>query len=275
MKTILFPTDFSAISLNAFGFALHLARDLDASVISLYAYDLPVIMPDNGEGYPVTTKNYHTDGSGYYREGIHKLKAVAKGLQLTGISIQHLFANGEAVEEIMNAIDLEQPDFVVMGTKGAGDAAVTLFGSTAEKTISRCGAPVFVIPPGCIYNPFTNILFLTHYPKMETRKLEELYSLVLPLNANITVLEVTEARDASDQKYIRRWKEHFEGKPITFHYRSQATMEEILEAFLQEHKLSLLAMQAHNKNFFKRMFAYSLSKKLLYYSTVPLLFLPE
>jgi nucleotide-binding universal stress UspA family protein len=43
MKKILFPTDFSETSNNAFVYALQLAKNIDAEVVTLHVYELPVV----------------------------------------------------------------------------------------------------------------------------------------------------------------------------------------------------------------------------------------
>ena len=46
MKIILVPTDFSASAENAMVYAGHLARKLDASVLLLHVYQIPISMND-------------------------------------------------------------------------------------------------------------------------------------------------------------------------------------------------------------------------------------
>ena len=41
MKKILFPTDFSEVSKNAFIYALKLADSIDAEIITMHVYQLP------------------------------------------------------------------------------------------------------------------------------------------------------------------------------------------------------------------------------------------
>ena len=43
MKKILFPTDFSEVSNNAFVYALNLAKSFNAELIALHVYELPIL----------------------------------------------------------------------------------------------------------------------------------------------------------------------------------------------------------------------------------------
>ncbi|MEL6275916.1 MAG: universal stress protein, partial [Bacteroidota bacterium] len=43
MKKILFPTDFSPAATQAYIYALQLAKAIDASIVTLHAYQLPSI----------------------------------------------------------------------------------------------------------------------------------------------------------------------------------------------------------------------------------------
>ena len=46
MKTIIVPTDFSAISNNAMDYALGLAKETGSSLLLFHAYQVPVSMTD-------------------------------------------------------------------------------------------------------------------------------------------------------------------------------------------------------------------------------------
>ena len=46
MKTIIVPTDFSPIATNAMNFAADMAVNINASLMLLHVYQVPVSMPD-------------------------------------------------------------------------------------------------------------------------------------------------------------------------------------------------------------------------------------
>jgi len=50
MKKILFPTDFSEASINAFIYALKLADSIKGEIITLHVYDLPQVGYSNVPG---------------------------------------------------------------------------------------------------------------------------------------------------------------------------------------------------------------------------------
>jgi len=70
MKKILFPTDFSENSKNAFVFALHLAKSIHAEIITLHVYqypqvnymEIPVYLP---EMYEVTDLTHFENYKGH------------------------------------------------------------------------------------------------------------------------------------------------------------------------------------------------------------------
>lgn len=54
---------------------------------------------------------------------------------------------GVPFKEILKAVDTEQAQLLVMGTKGRGNITDALFGSTAEKVFRRCPVPLVSVRP--------------------------------------------------------------------------------------------------------------------------------
>ena len=59
MKKILFPTDFSETANNAFIYAIHLAKSLEAELIVLHTFERPVISSLHG-GRPELLEDVYT-----------------------------------------------------------------------------------------------------------------------------------------------------------------------------------------------------------------------
>ena len=59
-----------------------------------------------------------------------------------GEKFQVMIREGNPFEEILMAVEGDVPDLVVVGNKGKGNFAKTLFGSVAEKVFRHCPVPV-------------------------------------------------------------------------------------------------------------------------------------
>ena len=46
MKTIIIPTDFSPIAANALHYGINMAQAIDASILLLHVYQVPITMTD-------------------------------------------------------------------------------------------------------------------------------------------------------------------------------------------------------------------------------------
>src|SRR5215813_13955078 len=110
MKTILAPVDFSEASVNALSFAAELSKRASARLFVINILS----SQDNDE----LTRN--------------KLKAIESDLQKSfgsGLKCELSLAHGELVPALKKVIATQQPDLVVMGTKGASGLRGVLIGS--------------------------------------------------------------------------------------------------------------------------------------------------
>ncbi len=78
-------------------------------------------------------------------EGISRLLA-EQGLDAPGI--RKIVRVGVPHREILLAVGEEKADLVILGARGRGQLAESLFGSTAEKVFRRSPVPVLVVRPG-------------------------------------------------------------------------------------------------------------------------------
>ena len=127
MKTILAPVDFSEASINALSFAAEISKRASARLIVIN-----IIQKDGDEE---ETKN--------------KLKIIESDLKKSidpDLNCESLIAHGNFVSALKKVIAVQQPDLVVMGTKGASGLKRILIGSNTVNVIAKISIPVFVIP---------------------------------------------------------------------------------------------------------------------------------
>ena len=127
MKTILALVDFSDASTNAISFAAELSKRSSAHLMMLN-----ILQKGEDEN---ETKN--------------KLNAIESDLQKSfgsGLKFESLLAHGSLIPAVKKIIAAQQPDLIVMGTKGASGLKKILIGSNTVKVIAKTRVPVFVIP---------------------------------------------------------------------------------------------------------------------------------
>jgi len=135
MKTILAPVDFSEASINALSFAAEVARRAAARLLLIN-----IIQKDEEEE---ETKN--------------KLRDIESDLKKSidpDLNCESLIAHGNFVSTLKKVTAVQQPDLVVMGTKGASGLKRILIGSNTVNVIAKTSVPVFVIPEAARFESF-------------------------------------------------------------------------------------------------------------------------
>lgn len=193
MKTIIAPIDFSNASANALSFAAELSRRAAARLIVINILQ-------KGEAEE-ETKN--------------KLKSVASDLKKSfgpGLNCEWSLEHGNLITSLKKIITTQQPDLIVIGTKGASGLKKTLIGSSSVKVLANTKVPVLVIPEVARFENFlakgkNRIVLATDLDLLENEKaLEILREIgILISGSRISVLSVRpENTSLSDLKRMER-----------------------------------------------------------------------
>ncbi len=275
MKKILFPTDFSKTSLNAFIYALHLAKNIKAEIITLHVYEVPIgTAIDN---YDFLLENYELGEWGIFenfKSEVPKLRAIAERERMEHVPVRHMLERGNVADIIVEAATSEEADLIVMGTRGATGLKEIFLGTVAEKIIRHSKTFVIAVPGHYDYEPINKILFLTEYAKLEMDLLKKVKDLADVLHAQIHVLEVSKNNDDSIDLLISKWKSHFENTDIAFSFINTNASEEMILEFIDYQKINMAAMSIHHKSLFERLFLFSLSRQMAFHSGIPVLGIP-
>jgi nucleotide-binding universal stress UspA family protein len=132
IRKILYPTDFSSYSNQAYFHAVALAENHEASLAVLYVYSPPSPMPDIG-GKRETDRQY-------WRDQLEQIRPVD-----SRISVRHIFREGDPATEIIRFAAESGIDLIVMGTHGRTGLERLLLGSVAEKVMREAPCSVLVV----------------------------------------------------------------------------------------------------------------------------------
>ena len=87
--------------------------------------------------------------------------AVGERLQHNGVTVHAWARQGDAAEEILAHIELEQPDMVVVGPRGRSGLARLLLGSVSQQVIASADRPILVARrPGSEHGPLPGRLLV-------------------------------------------------------------------------------------------------------------------
>ncbi len=137
----LVPIDFSVYSYAALDFASSLAEAMNASLTILH-------VDETGEPVAGTTNQtdcLNRDGESHGRKIWAQLRAYQSPDD--GIRFEHQLIRGPAHSQIADFAELNEFDYVVLGTHGRSGVGRALLGSVAEQVVRNANCPVITVKP--------------------------------------------------------------------------------------------------------------------------------
>lgn len=139
LKRILFPTDFSECALQAFNYALDLAKRFNAELHVLHAIVnhsyAGYFSPDQEQLYKNLRKNAE-----------HLMDGLFEDCTIDNIKVEKLYFPAlSASSMILDYADQSQVDLIIMGTHGRQGLSHLMLGSVAENIIRTAKCPVLTI----------------------------------------------------------------------------------------------------------------------------------
>jgi len=132
VKKILYPTDFSSYSNQAYFHAVALAEHHRATVTILHVYNQSVKPATPGE-------NGNPDRD-YCRSQLEQIRPIDPK-----IAVHHVLLEGDPAAEIVRYASDAGIDLIVMGTHGRTGLERLLMGSVAESVLSKAPCSVLVV----------------------------------------------------------------------------------------------------------------------------------
>jgi len=276
MKKILFPTDFSAIANNAFLYALKMADTLEAEIVLLHTFDLPIIenaeMPMNFKEIYDTLEVQQMES---FKDHIPNLKIIASYNNLEHIKLSHILKSGNLIYAMNETVVEQNISLVVMGTSGTSNWFETLMGSNAGEAISMLPVPVLSIPIEAHYQKIKTIAFTTLYREKDMTALKRVMDIADKLNATVKCLYVKKSGSEITNDQISLWEARCKKWPIQFFVIPHDNVRETIQDFLHSQHIDLLTMLTEKRGFFEDLFSTSLAQKLSYKVDVPIMALHE
>lgn len=271
MKKILFPTDFSKSSLNAFAYALELADTLEAEILSLHVYQLPVMDYDGIPPYLLETYNVFELGNfENFKDQVPVLRQIAVERGKEHVRISNALLEGDLVYNILDTITKEQIDLVVMGTKGATGMEEVFLGTITAKVMTSTEATVLAVPEDSDFRPIKKIGFTTQFTYEDREALRKVISIASALDASVECVFVRTPDSKVTDVIIADWELVFGGQAV-FHIVESDDVEQAITDFTETHGIDVLALLNHRHGFFEGLFHHSRAKKLAYHTKIPLL----
>jgi nucleotide-binding universal stress UspA family protein len=140
-RRILCPMDFSPSAMQAFGFAVDLARQANGFVTVLHVIEwLAEEEPRAHAHFKVSEYRQHLTADAHAR-----LQKLLADEPRTWCETEDAVAIGRAHREILAMAAAKQADLIVMGAQGRGGVGLAMFGSTSQQVARLATCPLLTV----------------------------------------------------------------------------------------------------------------------------------
>ncbi|TRX32776.1 universal stress protein [Flavobacterium sp. ZT3R18] len=272
MKKILFPTDFSDVSKNAFIYALKLADAIDAEIITLHVYELdsPAYLDVSIYLQEIYEYEELSDFENYKGE-VPVLRNIAEANNLSHVKISNVLIQGYLVNEVVALSKKENADFIVMGTRGVTHLREIFLGNATTKIMNESNTTVLAIPEKCSYVPIEKIVYTTKFHMRDIEALKKVQDFANVFHSHIDCLNVKPPHTVYKDDFVVDFKNVFKDQNIAFHSILSNDVEGVILDFIEKNKINMIAIHVRHSGFFEKLFQVSLSKKLTFNISIPIL----
>ncbi|CAN5589489.1 hypothetical protein BH10BAC3_BH10BAC3_32850 [soil metagenome] len=267
MKTIIAPTDFTPISLNAVDYAADMAVDLHAKLLLVHVVELTATSVSE---FPMTEVTYYQVSHELELEDL-KNTIVTRTKNAIEVETQHLLGNvSYEVKEICKQLN---PFAVVMGTHAPGMIERFLFGSTTLYTIMHLPFPVMIVPDNAVYKPIKKIGFATDLKGIYNVPLEELKTVTRAFDASLHVIHIALENEHNTESLTEKTLLQHRLKEFhpQFYYAKSDSVEKGIEQFTIGNNIDLMLLVPKKHGLFHK----SQSKQVVFHIPVPAMTIHE
>ncbi len=268
MPKIITATDFSDAANYALEYACMLANNMQADVVVLHSYTVPVSVGDN----PMPMMS------------VEECRCIAEKamMQLTDkltvtfndINVSGLVMFGDITDVIKEYAAQNNPWLIVVGNSLHNEDSIW-YSSNLMNMMRSLPHPILAVPEGCLYSPVSKICFACDYKKeTETLPLNTIVSIASELKSQLHVLNIdhdnnnfnTDTPEVSEILH----QQLADAKP-EYYYINSTDTDAAINEFVNTHHINWLIVAPHKHGFFESLFRKSHTKELAKHVNIPML----
>ena len=164
-------------------------------------------------------------------------------------------------------------NLVIMGSRGASSLKKVVLGGTTVSVIDVCNAPVMAIPEKVVFSNFKNVIYASDLKNVQ-KELDTIIPFARIFDSTIHMVHVVEAIDKNvDAKAeeVKKMVEKADYPKIKLEIVIDDDIPGAIDKYIKGKKGDLLTTFTHELNLFEKIFARSITRKLAYQGTIPLL----
>ena len=275
MKTIIASTDFSPAATNATNYAADMALAIDASLLLLHVYQVPISFTD----VPVVLVSVDELRKGA-EDHLEQLKKNVEHITSGKLKVYTEIKMGDVVDELSLLSDHVHPFAIVMGTKGHTAIERALFGSNTLTAIKKLHWPVICVPPGKEFGKGIKKIGLAcdFREVVKSTPTHAIKELVKEFNGELHVLNV----DYDNRQFNSETPEQSallhsmleELKP-QYHFIKCRDIEDGINEFADQNNLDLVIAIPKKHTLLEGLFKKSSTRQLVFESHVPVMCVHE
>ncbi len=264
-------------------YAACLAKDLELTVRYLlvqapphFPLDLPGSIRSSGKMTVRDIENEKEKIKHHFELQIESAKASEPGLPILDYDIE-VGNPPEVIYEYCENRDVE----AVMLSSSSKNAMFSDDESNVE-IIKKINNPVWIIPEGIAYNPFSEIIYATDYHQEDLPNMKQLIRMMSQFHARITAVHITGDVDFEEkvkgEEFITNIKEETGYQMVSIKVLPSTKGEPLVEElhnFALMMNADLIVLLRENRGFFDRLFYGSRSEKIAKVTQLPVLIFNE
>ncbi len=282
MKRILFPTDFSACSTNAFRYAREMAEYAKAEITVLHVYQMSEstgVQPSMAQMNVFEKKEETWFNSLMENFILQEVDQRVKDHSTQKTAPKTLVVGGPTVETIV--VLAEKYDLVIMGTHGSTELSNVFLGSISSKVAEFIPIPLLLVPSSAKYKEIKTIVYaLSLMGKGDISNIDKLIAFARPLFTAIKCVHITEIGHSSlDELHalmlVKNKYEDYHKHFLLFKMMEGRNILEGLKEYLVEVSADILAIGRKKKGYFEQVFGKHLTQSFFHHPLLPFIILPN
>ncbi len=273
MQKILHPTDFSEEMHDAFEYCVQFAKKVQGDLVLMHVNPLVESMNIPYGYIHVAQESWEKQA----REKYAKLQQEIAEMDTT-MNSKFISPLGGVVDEILEAAEKEEVDWIVMGTRGAKGLNKWL-GTHASHVVGRTDRPVIVVPEGYAFKEINKIVYATKYLEEDIALLKKVAQLAGYMEAHLVILHVgydpyfayEEKKFLWFQEKVRKEIPELTYVPTSFEYLNHPDLQKALNEFVAFNEADMLIMTRTKRSLLQRILERSESTAMSFHPVVPTL----
>jgi len=239
---------------------------------------------DESFGFEGSITDYLNDLRDTAREELksfmENLRKTATEKNLKKLLMDYTVVKGPLDDAVFYTTESYQPDLIVMGARGKDKRKSDPIGSTTTRIMEKASVPVIVVPEDMDLKGFFDrkkILYVTDYDEADCEAISKLINLIRSFNMDIFCMHIGSEKENSSENINKMeglreyFRKAYPDVNITCDVILKEDVIEGIDEYMSKNPVSAIAMTARKRNLIEKIFYPSITRKMFFYTTVPLL----